>query len=145
MALLNYKTEGGQGGKRGHSNMEHWDYTEAIKEATRRRRRALSKRIIESELDDYLNNDEEFVIIYVSLLDEGTSVWRPVLADRIRPNVFTISKENSIPTDESWQFLPSDVVRCEEREFEGQATSLVAVEKLTTEQEAGGKRSDHPG
>lgn len=39
MGLLKGKTEGGSGGKRGHSNMTHWATTEEIKEATRRRRR----------------------------------------------------------------------------------------------------------
>jgi len=33
------KTEGGSGGKRGHSNMDHWDGTEIIKRRTKKRRR----------------------------------------------------------------------------------------------------------
>jgi hypothetical protein len=37
-------TEGGSGGKRGHSGMEHWDYTEAVKKAARRRRRGEDKK-----------------------------------------------------------------------------------------------------
>jgi hypothetical protein len=32
-------SEGGSGGGRGHSSMDHWDYTAAIKDAARRRRR----------------------------------------------------------------------------------------------------------
>jgi hypothetical protein len=32
-------TAGGSGGKRGHSNMEHWGYTAEVKEAARTRRR----------------------------------------------------------------------------------------------------------
>ena len=52
MAILKLKTEGGQGGRRGHSNMCHWDYTEAIKIATRKRRRLESKVIISRELKD---------------------------------------------------------------------------------------------
>lgn len=33
------KTEGGQGGRRGHSNMTHWERTETIKHDTARARR----------------------------------------------------------------------------------------------------------
>ena len=32
-------SEGGSGGKRGHSNMEHWGYTDEVKEAARSQRR----------------------------------------------------------------------------------------------------------
>lgn len=35
----NIPSEGGSGGKRGHSNMEHWFFTEEIKDAARVRRR----------------------------------------------------------------------------------------------------------
>ena len=43
MGLLKYKTEGGSGGKRGHSNMNHWVTTEEIKTATKKRRRLEAK------------------------------------------------------------------------------------------------------
>jgi hypothetical protein len=39
------KTEGGSGGKRGHSNMCHGDYTEVIKACARRQRRIQSRRM----------------------------------------------------------------------------------------------------
>jgi hypothetical protein len=32
-------SEGGSGGKRGHSNQKHWGYTEEVKEEARRIRR----------------------------------------------------------------------------------------------------------
>lgn len=35
----NIPSEGGSGGKRGHSNMVHWFFTEEIKDAARVRRR----------------------------------------------------------------------------------------------------------
>lgn len=38
-SLKNVPTEGGSGGKRGHSNMEHWAHTEEIKDAARIQRR----------------------------------------------------------------------------------------------------------
>ena len=46
------KIEGGQGGKRGHSNMAHWITTEEIKESTRRIRRTQAKKTIARELAD---------------------------------------------------------------------------------------------
>lgn len=47
MGVDHYPTEGGSGGKRGHSNMEHWDDTAAIKDAARRRRRSEDRRAVE--------------------------------------------------------------------------------------------------
>ena len=56
-------TEGGSGGKRGHSNMEHRVYTAEIKESTRRRRRALDREIVREDAQEYLDgvasDDEE--------------------------------------------------------------------------------------
>lgn len=46
-------TEGGSGGKRGHSSMEHSVYTAEIKEATRRRRRALDREIVRDEAEEH--------------------------------------------------------------------------------------------
>jgi hypothetical protein len=45
MALWPCKTEGGQGGKRGHSNMSHWTRTAEYKDSAKRRRR-LERRLI---------------------------------------------------------------------------------------------------
>ena len=36
MGLNTKKTEGGSGGKKGHSNMSHWEGTEEIKKAARK-------------------------------------------------------------------------------------------------------------
>lgn len=46
------KTEGGQGGRRGHSNMSHWTYTEEIKETARKQRRLESKQIVKVEISN---------------------------------------------------------------------------------------------
>ena len=40
---MKYKTEGGNGGRRGHSNMNHRETTAEIKTATRKLRRAQAK------------------------------------------------------------------------------------------------------
>jgi hypothetical protein len=39
VAILKGKPDGGQGGKLGHSNMAHWEFTEEIKKYARKRRR----------------------------------------------------------------------------------------------------------
>ena len=49
MGTMKLKTEGGQGGRRGHSNMTHWATTEEIKEAARVRRRREGKKIVARE------------------------------------------------------------------------------------------------
>jgi hypothetical protein len=41
--LRRNKIEGGSGGKRGHSNMADWEYTEEIKRRTRKARRRATK------------------------------------------------------------------------------------------------------
>ena len=44
-------TEGGSGGKRGHSGMTHWDLTEEIKRTAKRRRRLDGKREVKEQSD----------------------------------------------------------------------------------------------
>jgi len=50
MAILKGPTEGGSGGKRGHSNMEHWVYSHEVKRASKKRRRLESKKKIGESL-----------------------------------------------------------------------------------------------
>ncbi|HTU27597.1 MAG TPA: hypothetical protein VMF30_19460 [Pirellulales bacterium] len=45
-------SEGGSGGKRGHSNMEHWDYSDDVKAAAKRRRRLDDKKAVRDQSDD---------------------------------------------------------------------------------------------
>jgi hypothetical protein len=47
-----FKVEGGQGGKRGHSGMTHWMYTEEIKDIARKLRRHQAKIEVDEQLDD---------------------------------------------------------------------------------------------
>jgi len=56
-------------------------------------------------------------------------VWRPVIAERIRKDVFRIIGENEDPEDERWEFSTGQLVRCEERVFAG-GPALIAVEEL---------------
>jgi hypothetical protein len=54
MAIGRGKPDGGQGGKRGHSNMDHWEYTEEVKLAARKRRRLEAKKQTSEALARYL-------------------------------------------------------------------------------------------
>lgn len=47
------KIEGGQGGKRGHSNMTHWTSTEEIKATSRILRRRQSRAEVHDQLNDF--------------------------------------------------------------------------------------------
>ena len=48
----------GQGGKRGHSNMDHWEFNEEIKEAARKRRRLEAKEQISLGLTESAEFDD---------------------------------------------------------------------------------------
>ena len=68
------------------------------------------------------------VTIYVSLLDEGTDMWRPVSAEHVRNNIYRIT--GGPPDDtEGWpQFAPGDTVRCRHQTLNG-CLCLVAYKK----------------
>jgi len=55
MGTYKAPTEGGSGGKRGHSNMEHWITTEEIKQSSTRRRRKEDKIKIAAGLKERTN------------------------------------------------------------------------------------------
>lgn len=58
MAILKGKANAGQGGKLGHSNQDHWLYTEEIKAAARRWRRLEAKAEIAAGLTE-IEADED--------------------------------------------------------------------------------------
>ena len=49
MGVFKGPTEGGSGGRRGHSGMEHWGFTDEVKEASRRRRRLEDKQEVREQ------------------------------------------------------------------------------------------------
>ena len=53
MAISKGRSDGGQGGKRGHSNMDHWDFTEDIKLAAKKSRRLEAKSDVKEGADEY--------------------------------------------------------------------------------------------
>ena len=66
-------------------------------------------------------------VVYVSLLDEGTVVWRPVEAERVSPSTYKLLEPTDYdPDDEHWEFLPGSVVVCEHQTRDGERL-LVAV------------------
>jgi hypothetical protein len=69
------------------------------------------------------------VAIHVYLLDEGVDVWRPVLAEQVRDDIFRITGEPPDDT-EKWKFKPGDVVRCRQKNFKSGETGSVAYEKI---------------
>ena len=64
--------------------------------------------------------------IYMPLLNEATVVWRPVEAMKI--NDFGYMVTEHAPPGEEWAFQPGQILRCENREFDGE-THLAAVAK----------------
>ena len=65
-------------------------------------------------------------IIYISLLDEGTSVYRPVMAEKISKDIYKIKSDFYDSKDEDWEFLPGSLVCVELKELSGQEV-LVAT------------------
>jgi hypothetical protein len=60
-------------------------------------------------------------IVYVNLLNEGTSVLRPVPAQYLGGNRYLLLKTNDYdPDDEEWEYLPGATVACEEETNEGE-------------------------
>jgi len=63
--------------------------------------------------------------IYVALLDEGVTVWRPVVAREVSPGRYEL--RGAIPQGELWEFQPGQVVECERRALDGGECGLVAT------------------
>ena len=53
------------------------------------------------------------VEIYVKLLDEGVDVWRPVRAEHLQDDIYSIIDQPYDRETESWEFEPGDEVMCE--------------------------------
>ena len=68
----------------------------------------------------------ENIIVYVHLLNEGTTVLRPVPALFKGDNKYFLLETNGYdPEDEEWEFLPRSMVVCEKEIRDGK-TILVA-------------------
>ncbi|MBO4773612.1 MAG: hypothetical protein J5516_02380 [Bacteroidales bacterium] len=70
-------------------------------------------------------------IIYVQLLDEGTRVYRPVPAIKIRDDIYELKgAEIYDTTDETWEFVPGSHVMVKEEHL-GEKNVLVAHKLFT--------------
>jgi len=68
------------------------------------------------------------VTIFVALTNEVIDVWRPVQARPLGENVFRIVGVEADVSDETWEFPPGAIVRCEPRRLSGEQIEMVAVE-----------------
>ena len=66
------------------------------------------------------------MIIFVRLINEGTTVYRPVDAKRISDELFQII-DDSQDQDEQWEFSNLDLVRCVGHVFQDGTQGLVAI------------------
>lgn len=70
--------------------------------------------------------------IYLSLLDEGVEVRRPVQATHIEDNVYLIVTQPYDREVERWEFEPGDRVVCEPVETgDGRVLAAVRLGQLT--------------
>ncbi len=69
--------------------------------------------------------------IYIKLLREGTVVYRPVPAIKIKGDLYKIKGEKIYdPGDEEWEFSPGTIVFVQRKELEG-GKVLVAIKEQT--------------
>ena len=66
------------------------------------------------------------MIIFVRLINEGTTVYRPVDAKRISDELFQIIDDSQVQ-DEQWEFSNLDLVRCVDHVFQDGTHGLVAI------------------
>lgn len=65
--------------------------------------------------------------IYVRLLDEGTTVYRPVKALKVNESTFTIMEDGKVDVeDEIWEFTVGTTVVVREVEIDGQVRLLAS-------------------
>lgn len=72
----------------------------------------------------------EPVTIFVALLDEGVDVWRPVQARPLARGLFRLIGVEADTSDETWQFPPGAIVRCEHKQFADRTSGMTAVEQV---------------
>lgn len=72
--------------------------------------------------------------IYIQLLDEGSTAYRPTLGVLVSEAIYRIlPTEDYDPEDEVWEFLPGDTVRCVSEVksgAQGEHLVLVARERI---------------
>jgi hypothetical protein len=57
-------------------------------------------------------------VVYVALLHEGVSVWRPTQAKKLEDGTYELlATPDYDPDDETWEFLPGALVVCEAKKL----------------------------
>ena len=64
--------------------------------------------------------------IYISLLNEGISTWRPVEALKLEENIYLIPAKTEVCESEEWEFKPGEKVKCKNHTFSNGEMGLIA-------------------
>ncbi len=72
--------------------------------------------------------ESEMTTVHVSLLGEGTTVWRTAIAVALTHSAYELLGPQ--PIGEDWQFKPGQVVECQEHIFADGTSGLVAIGAL---------------
>jgi len=79
--------------------------------------------------DSWVTGFASLTQVFVPLVDEGTTVWRPIWASHVEKDIYRIESKNADLLDESWKFVAGQSVRCAPKKF-GDSCGLVAVEAV---------------
>ena len=71
----------------------------------------------------------ELATVLVRMLDEGTDVWRPVMAQRLGETTYRLAKD-PVPDDEAWIFHPGDIVVVEQHQHDGRLVAVALATQL---------------
>ena len=88
----------------------------------------ITKGFSKLEDPDLVINSEEFILLYVYLLNEDTDCWRPVPAIKVNDSEYVLQGfEIHNPEDEEWEFLPGSHVNAKKKIFSNGKQVLVAT------------------
>lgn len=77
-----------------------------------------------------MTDADQITKVAVRLLEEGVNAARWVPAKKLKENIYKLfPTQNYDPEDETWEFLPGSIVRCEVSD-EFAEPCLLAVEKM---------------
>lgn len=75
-----------------------------------------------------MTSNTDVTLVYVRLMGEGTTVFRPTKAVCLGQAVVRLlASANYDPDDEDWEFKPGSVVRTEQRILDGANANVVVA------------------
>lgn len=111
MAILKGKSEGGSGGKRGHSNMDHWVTSEELKEASRKHRRLEAKEVIRHEVDeDKVSPGGYREVLGSDVINDGMYIELHDASEQVVACVFRSDSTGEFEVHIGYADAPEDVV-----------------------------------